>query len=156
MDQNSSTTHNHDKELIFDEYLDIVEKTVLIFCCFTMTLLVDTLGCLITTPDPQDPTTWEVNTPVIEKLLAQGDMIIALSSTRGDHYTTLRSLLAPYPIETYTLENIILPSNPEYYARVMMYYGLDSDECMYIAMKQSHLDSASTLEIQGKLYTGLI
>lgn len=75
------------------------------------------------------------------------ELIVVLSNTRGEHYNHLRSLLSDYPFQTYTLENIISQDNPEFLARVLMYYGEQPEHCQYLTKTTSHRTNAQELAI---------
>ncbi len=43
-------------------------------------------------------------------------------------------------------------TDPEYWAHVMLYYGLDPEDCFYLDHSEENLDAAAEVGIQGELF----
>lgn len=117
-----------------------------------MTLLIDAVYCLISSDEDGNIESRALNTELADKLSKLDDDIIVVTNARWDNYKKVRELLINYNFQTYTLENSPKKTDPEYFARVLMYYGLKPDECYYLDHSQENLDAAAELEINGELY----
>lgn len=118
-----------------------------------MALLIDAVGCLISSDKDSTLESRTLNKELAD-ILAQikDEQIIVVTNARWDNYKKIRELLSPYNFETYTLENTTPKTDPEYFARVVMYYGLDPEECFYLDHSQENLDAALQVGIEGELY----
>lgn len=50
------------------------------------------------------------------------------------------------------MDNIVPKTDPEYWAHLLMYYGLQPEECFYLDHSEENLDTATELEIEGELF----
>lgn len=117
-----------------------------------MALLVDAVYCLINSEKDAPYETRTLNKELADILATGDEQIIVVTNARGDNYKKIRELLADYKFETYTLENSPMKSEPDFFARLLMYYGLQPEECFYLDHSQDNLDAAAELEIEGELY----
>lgn len=117
-----------------------------------MTLLIDAIHCLISSDEEGTLESRSLNTELADHLKSMNTTIIVITNARGDNYKKLRELLADYKFETFTLENNPPKTDPEYFAHVLVYYGLDAQECHYLDHSQDNLDAANELEIPGIVF----
>ena len=117
-----------------------------------MTLLIDAVYTLVSCDDEATFETRELNTALADYLATRDEQIIVVTNAWDFKYAKIRELLADYTFETYTLENYPPKTDPEYRARVMMYYGLDPEECFYLDHSEDNLDAAAEIGIQGELF----
>lgn len=117
-----------------------------------MTLLIDAVYCLISSDEDGNIESRALNTELADKLSKLDDDIIVVTNARWDNYKKIRELLVNYNFQTYTLENSPKKTDPEYRAHVMMYYGLDPQECFLLDHKTENLEAADEIELQGELF----
>lgn len=116
------------------------------------TFLIDAVNCLILKNEHDDPAQRTLNTTLADALMESKKKIIVLTNARWPNYKRIRELLSDYDVETYTLENNPPKTDPEYWDRVMMYYGLQPEECFLIDHDEDVVQTASELEIPWELY----
>lgn len=116
------------------------------------TLLIDAVHTLISSDAEGNIDSRTLNTTLADYLTIRPEMIIVVTNARGPHYAKIRSLLADYEFETHTMDNNPPKTDPEYWAHVMIYYGLDPQECFLVDHSEENLAAAGQIEIEGSLF----
>ncbi|AKH32994.1 hypothetical protein XF24_00668 [candidate division SR1 bacterium Aalborg_AAW-1] len=117
-----------------------------------MALLIDAIGCLISSDKDGTLESRTLNTELANYLATIPDQIIVATNARGDRGQKIRELISAYSFEYHSMDNIVPKTDPEYWAHLLMYYGLQPEECFYLDHSEENLDAAAELEIEGELF----
>ena len=117
-----------------------------------MALLIDALWCLISSDEDSTPESRTLNTELADYLSTRPDQIIVATNARWDRWQKIRELISTYSFEYHSMDNIVPKTDPEYWAHLLMYYGLQPEECFYLDHSEENLDTAAELEIEGELF----
>lgn len=117
-----------------------------------MALLIDALWCLISSDEDSTPESRKLNTELADYLSTRPDQIIVATNARWDRWQKIRELISAYSFEYHSMDNIVPKTDPEYWAHLLMYYGLQPEECFYLDHSEENLDTAAELEIEGELF----
>lgn len=117
-----------------------------------MTLLIDAVKTLISSDADYTFETRGLNKELADYLATRSEKIIVVTNAPGERYKRIRELLSDYSFETFTLSHKPAKTDPEYWAHIMLYYGLDTEDCFYLDHKQENLDAAAEIGIQGELF----
>lgn len=117
-----------------------------------MTLLIDAVKTLISSDaDYTFETRW-LNKELADYLATRSEQIIVVTNARWDRGQQIRKLLADYDFEYHSMDNVTPKTDPEYWAHVMLYYGLDPEDCFYLDHSEENLTAAAEIGIQGELF----
>ena len=119
-----------------------------------MALLIDALWCLISSDEDDTLESRTLNTELADYLSTRPDQIIVATNARWDRWQKIRELISAYSFEYHSMDNIVPKTDPEYWAHLLMYYGLQPEECFYLDHSEENLDTAAELEIEGELFIG--
>lgn len=117
-----------------------------------MALLIDALWCLISSDKDDTLESRTLNTELADYLSTRPDQIIVATNARWDRWQKIRELISAYSFEYHSMDNIVPKTDPEYWAHLLMYYGLQPEECFYLDHSEENLDTAAELEIEGELF----
>ena len=117
-----------------------------------MALLIDALWCLISSDKDDTLESRTLNTELANYLATIPDQIIVATNARWDRWQKIRELISAYSFEYHSMDNIVPKTDPEYWAHLLMYYGLQPEECFYLDHSEENLDTAAELEIEGELF----
>ena len=117
-----------------------------------MALLIDALWCLISSDEDDTLESRTLNTELADYLSTRPDQIIVATNARWDRWQKIRELISAYSFEYHSMDNIVPKTDPEYWAHLLMYYGLQPEECFYLDHSEENLDTAAELEIEGELF----
>ena len=117
-----------------------------------MALLIDALWCLISSDEDDTLESRTLNTELADYLSTRPDQIIVATNARWDRWQKIRELISAYSFEYHSMDNIVPKTDPEYWAHLLMYYGLQPEECFYLDHSEENLDAAAELEIEGELF----
>ncbi|MDD3052478.1 MAG: hypothetical protein PHR06_15235 [Candidatus Cloacimonetes bacterium] len=93
-----------------------------------------------------------LNTELADYLASRSDQIIVATNARGENGKKIRDLLTDYSFEYHSMDNIVPKTDPEYWAHLLMYYGLQPQECFYLDHSEDNLEAAAQIEIEGELF----
>lgn len=116
------------------------------------TLLIDAVHTLISCDAEGTFETRGLNQELADYLTTRSEPVIVVTNARGHKWAKIRELLADYTFEFHSMENVVPKTDPEYRAHVMMYYGLDPQECFLLDHKTENLEAADEIELQGELF----
>ncbi len=117
-----------------------------------MTLLIDAVKTLISSDVDYTFETRGLNKELADYLATKTEQIIVVTNARWDRGQKIRELLADYDFEYHSMDNNPPKTDPEYWAHVMLYYGLDPEDCFYLDHSEENLDAAAEVGIQGELF----
>lgn len=117
-----------------------------------MTLLIDAVKTLISSDADYTFETRGLNKELADYLSTRTEQIIVVTNARWDRGQKIRELLADYDFEYHSMDNNPTKTDPEYWAHVMLYYGLDPEDCFYLDHSEENLIAAAEIGIQGELF----
>lgn len=117
-----------------------------------MALLIDAVWCLISSDKDSTPESRILNIEFADYLASRTDQIIIATNARWDRWQKIRELISEYSFEYHSMDNMVPKTDPEYWAHLLMYYGLQPEECFYLDHSEENLDAAAELEIEGELF----
>lgn len=117
-----------------------------------MALIIDAVWCLISSDKDATLDSRTLNTELADYLASRSDQIIVATNARGENGKKVRDLLTDYSFEYHSMDNIVPKTDPEYWAHLLMYYGLQPQECFYLDHSEDNLEAAAQIEIEGELF----
>ncbi len=117
-----------------------------------MILLIDAVKTLISSDADYTFETRGLNKELADYLATRTEQIIVVTNARWDRGQKIRELLSDYDFEYHSMDNNPTKTDPEYWAHVMLYYGLDPEDCFYLDHSEENLTAAAEIGIQGELF----
>ena len=118
-----------------------------------MILLIDAVKTLIhQTNEEENFEARTLNKELADYLATRSTKTIVVTNARGDRGKKIRDLMADYPFEYHSMDNVVTKNDPEYFDHLLLYYGLAEEDCFLLDHAQDNLDAAAELGIKGELY----
>jgi len=117
-----------------------------------MKLLIDAVKTLIIEQEEDNFETRTLNTELADHLATYSEPVIVVTNARWDRWQKIRELLSDYDFEYHSMDNVTPKTDPEYWAHVILYYGLEPEDCFYIDHSEENLDAAAEIGIEGELF----
>lgn len=117
-----------------------------------MTLFIDAVRTLISSDAEYTFETRGLNKELADYLATRSEQIIVVTNARGEKAKRIRELLADYHFEFHSMDNNPPKTDPEYFDHLLLYYGLDAEECFYLDHNEDNLASAKEMGIEGELF----
>lgn len=117
-----------------------------------MILLIDAVKTLISSDADYTFESWSLNKELADYLSNKKQQVIVVTNARWDRWQKIRELLSWYSFEYHSMDNVITKTEPEYWEHVMMYYGIEPENCFYIDHNEDNLNAAAEIGVQWELF----